>query len=269
MLGHKAIAFIRRDFIIESSYKFAFAFEILTTIVPVLSFYFIARLVRNDSPPLAKYGPGGYFPFAMIGVALTQYFMLALRTFADTVRRSQMAGCLEAMLSTRTRPETVILLSSLYSFLMKLFHVVLVFALSGWLLGVDFRQANFLSAAVVLVLTVVAFASLGILSAAVIVVLKKGDPIEWVLGSLSSLLGGAFFPVTVLPGWLQHVATALPTTHALEGMRLAVLRGYSIAGIWPQVAVLSGMALALAPLSVWTFSLAVEKGRRDGSLMHY
>lgn len=269
MVAQKAIAFVRRDYIIESSYKFAFVFELLTSVFPVLSFYFIAKLIGGDgAKSLSRYG-GKYFPFAMIGVAVTQYFMLALRTFSITIRRSQMAGCLEAMLSTPTRPETVVVFSSLYSFLMKLLHVVLVLAVGGLLLGVDYGNSDFASAAVILLLTVLTFSSLGIFSAAVIVVLKKGDPIEWVFGSLSSLLGGALFPVTVMPEWMQTISAVLPITYSLDAMRLAILKGHSIFMLWKQIAILGGMSLVLLPVSVWCFSRAVEKGRRDGSLMHY
>lgn len=269
MSVQKVAAFIKRDFIIESSYKFAFVFEVLTSVFPVLSFYFVARLVGSaGSESLAKYG-GEYFPFAMIGVAFSQYFMLALGTFAATIRRSQMAGCLEAMLSTRTSPQTVIILSSLYSFIAKLVHIAIVFALAALFLGVDFGRANVLSSALVLLFTVLTFSSMGIFSAAIIVVLKKGDPIEWIFGSLSTLLGGALFPVSLLPSWAQRAASALPITYALDAMRLAILRGHTIIQLWRQIAVMAGMSVVLLPLSVWCFSLAVEKGRRDGSLMHY
>jgi len=269
MMVHKAIAFLRRDFIIESSYKFAFLFEIVTTVFPVLSFYFIAKLIGGEeAQSLSRYG-GQYFPFVMIGIAFTQYFMLALRTFANTIRRSQMAGCLEAMLSTPTRPETIVMMSSLYSFAAKLIHILMVFAISGLVLGVRFGNMNVFSAVAVLVLTVIAFSSLGILSAAVIVVLKKGDPIEWVFGSMSSLLGGALFPVSVMPTWMQKIAALLPITYSLEAMRLAILKGHSVAMLWRQLAVLGGMGAVLLPFSVWCFSRAVQKGRRDGSLMHY
>lgn len=269
MLVHKLLAFIKRDFIVESSYKFAFVFELLTSVFPVLSFYFIAKLIDGtNSTSLTKYG-GTYFPFAMIGVALTQYFMLALQTFATTIRRSQWAGCLEAMLSTQTNAETTIILSSLYSFLMKTVHVGLVFAVGGLLLDVDYSNSNILSAIATLVLTVLTFSALGIFSAAIIVVLKKGDPVEWIFGSLCSLLGGALFPVTIMPTWMQKIAAVLPITHSLDAMRLAVLKGYSIPMLWKQLLILGCMAITLLPLSVWSFSRAVDKGRRDGTLMHY
>lgn len=265
----KALAFIRRDFILESSYKFTFVFEFATAVFPVFAFYFIGKLVSpGQSSSLVKYG-GEYFPFAIVGVAFTQYFMLALGTFAATIKRSQMAGCLEAMLSTRTDPKTVIVLSSIYSFIVKTFHIILVFAI-GWLfLGVRYENANVLSVLIVLCLTVLTFCSLGIFSAALIIVLKKGDPIEWVFGSLSSLFGGALFPVSIMPGWMQTVSKALPITYSLDAMRLAIFQGYTVKMLWHPLAVLAGMAIVLLPLSVWTFSKAVEKGRRDGSLMQY
>ncbi len=269
MLIQKTIAFVKRDFFIDSSYKFAFVLELLATVFPILSFYFVGKLIHARTvESLSRYG-GEYFPFVMIGIALTQYFMLALRTFAGTIRRGQMAGCLEAMLSTATRPETTIILSSLYAFLSKMFHIIVVFGISGLFLGVSYSRSDFLSAGVILFLTISTFSSLGILSAAIIIVLKKGDPIEWIFGSLSSLLGGALFPIDVMPPWMQNVAMLLPMTYSLDAMRLAVLEGYSLPMLWRQATILSAMAVVLFPLSLVCFSRAIEKGRCDGSLMHY
>ena len=269
MLALKAWEFFKRDLRIESSYKAAFIFEYATTILPLLTFYFVAKLVdENSAASLTPYG-GKYFPFAVVGLAFMQYFTIALTNFAATIRRSQMAGCLEAMLSTQTSPGTVIILSSTYSFLMKLFHLVLVLTVSSLLLGVGFGSCNFLSMAVVLALTIASLSGFGILSAAFIVVMKKGDPIEWFIGSVSSMLGGALFPVSLMPGWLRIIAALLPTTYALEAMRQAMLNGASIAMLWREVLILGTMAAVLLPVSVWVFAKAVEKGRRDGTLMHY
>lgn len=269
MLGRKALAFVRRDLLIESSYKFAFVLELLASVFPVVSLYFVGKLVGGQgAQSLERYG-GQYFPFAMVGIAVTQYFTLALATFANTIRRSQMAGCLEAMLNTRTAPQTLVILSSLYSFVAKTVHVALVFLVGTVWLGADLSRANWGGAGVVLILTILTFSSLGIFSAALIVVLKKGDPIEWIFGSVSALVGGALFPVAVMPAWMQTLATLLPITYSLDGMRLAVLQGAPLAALWKEIAVLAAMAAVLLPVSVLAFSRAVEKGRRDGSLMHY
>ena len=269
MLAQKAIEFFKRDLRIESSYKAAFLFEHATTILPLLTFYFIAKLVgENSAASLTPYG-GKYFPFAVVGLAFMQYFTIALTNFAGTIRRSQMAGCLEAMLAAQTSPSTVIILSSAYSFLMKLVHLVLVLAISGLLLGVNLSACNIVSMIVILVLTIASLSGLGILSAAFIVVMKKGDPIEWFIGSVSSMLSGALFPVSLMPSWLRLVASLLPTTYALEALRQAVLNGASISMLWREVLILGAMAVVLLPGSVWVFGKAVDKGRRDGTLVHY
>ncbi len=269
MLLLKAVEFFKRDLRVESSYKAAFLFEYLTTILPLLTFYFVAKLVgEHSASSLTPYG-GKYFPFAVVGLAFMQYFTIALTNFAATIRRSQMAGCLEAMLSTQTSPGTVIILSSAYSFLVKLLHLVLVLAVSGLLLGVSFGKCNFTSMAIILVLTIASLSGLGILSAAFIVVMKKGDPIEWFIGSVSSMLGGALFPVSLMPDWLRAISALLPTTYALEALRLAMLKGADMWALRREMLILGMMAAVLLPASVWVFSKAVEKGRRDGTLMQY
>ena len=89
------------------------------------------------------------------------------------------------------------------------------------------------------------------------------------IGSTSTLLGGAFFPIAVMPDWMQTLAACLPITYALEAMRLAVFRGQSVTEIWPPLTVLASMAVVLLPLSLLAFSRAVERGRRHGTLMQY
>ena len=265
----KVGAFIRRDFQIESSYKVAFLLQILSSVFPVFIFFFVAKLIdRGDSPELEKYG-GDYFPFVLVGVAFSQYFLIALRSFATTIRRAQTTGVLEAILSTQTSPQAVILYTSAYSFLVSTIHVAIVFAVGGLVLGADFSRANLLSVSLILLLTIVTFGALGILSATLILILKKGDPIELLIGSSSTLLGGAMFPISVMPNWMQNIANFLPMTHSLEAMRLAVFRGDSIVDLWVPIAALGAMAVILLPASFWSFSRAVEKARREGTLIHY
>ena len=268
MILYKAAAFIRRDFVIDISYRFAFAFNLLTALFPIFSVFFIARLVDASRPEvLGAYG-GGYFPFALIGVALSEYFVVALRTFAGSIQRSQLEGCLEATLSTRTRPEMVVICSSIYTFGSKTVHVLLAL-IGGLLLGARYCPAGIPAALIILVLTVAAFSGLGILSAAFMLVFKKGQPIAWLMGSLNSLLGGALFPVAILPGWLKCVSAVLPMTYSLEAVRLAALRGHSLWELRGHVLALLAMASVLIPLGVFCFAKAVHKGRRDGSLMQY
>jgi ABC-2 type transport system permease protein len=60
---------------------------------------------------------------------------------------------------------------------------------------------------------------LGIASAGCVLVSKEGEPVSWLFGAASALLGGVYFPVDLMPSWLSHLSVLLPTTHAMMLIR--------------------------------------------------
>jgi ABC-2 type transport system permease protein len=265
----KAAAFIRRDFRIESSYKFNFALKALDSMMILFFFYFLSKLVeKGEAGSLGRYG-GNYLAFVVIGLAFARYFQLTLRMFSDSIRMAQVTGCLEAMLSSQTDSLTIVLMSSLYGLISGAVQLLLILLVGGVVMGVDFSQMNILATVVVFGLSIVTFVAFGVLSAAAILWLKKGDPLTWILGGMGSMLGGAFFPVDVLPVWLQKLSIVIPITYSLDALRLTMLQGCGLGKVMNPVLVLSLMALVLLPLSLAVFAAMVRKGRKEGSLMQY
>jgi ABC-2 type transport system permease protein len=129
--------------------------------------------------------------------------------------------------------------------------------------------ANYLGALVSLVLSIIAFASIGIITASVIMVIKRGDPITAVFGNLANIIGGVFYPVEILPGWLQIIANLLPITYALHAMRLSLLSEATWQELVPDLLALTIFSLILFPLSLVIFRAAVNRARLEGSLAHY
>jgi len=77
---------------------------------------------------------------------------------------------------------------------------------------------------------------------------------------------GVYYPITVLPGWMQVLAYASPATYALEAMRAAILDGAGWSGLWPALALLMAMGLVSIPAGVWVFSRAEYHAKRTGKL---
>ena len=268
-MSYKAWTFIKRDFIIESSYKLNFILTFFNSLFPIISFFFVSKLINGaENISLDKYG-GNYFDFALIGISFTRFFQLAVETFSSNIKRAQMAGCLEAILSSQTESKKVVLFSSLYSFLSAGIQLVFMFIVSFIFFKFDFSNTNVFATIISVFISIITFISLGIFSAAGTVIFKQGEPISWVFGTLSALLSGAVFPVTVLPSWLQYVSHVLPTTYALEAIRLSCLQNFNVVMLHQQLLILSLMALILFPLSLRTFEWAVERGKKDGTLMLY
>jgi ABC-type multidrug transport system permease subunit len=67
------------------------------------------------------------------------------------------------------------------------------------------------------------------------------------IGSVSTLLGGVLYPITVLPIWLQIFSYLLPITYSLRGMRHALLQGYSLAALSLDILALAMFSVVLLP----------------------
>jgi ABC-2 type transport system permease protein len=268
-LLRKCFAFIRRDFQIESGYKTNFVMSVFESMMILVFFYFLSRLVATQGTQYpARYG-SSYLSFTVIGLALARYFQLTLRMFSDSIRTAQMSGCLEAMLSSQTNSLTIVLLSSLYGLISGAVQSLVILVAAAALMGVDFSHANILSTLLILGFSIPTFVAFGVLSAATILWLKKGDPLAWMLGGTATLLSGAYFPVDVLPVWLQKISFLIPITYSLDALRLTILKGYSVAMISGQTLTLGVMAAILLPVSLGIFAAMVRKGRIEGTLAQY
>jgi ABC-2 type transport system permease protein len=255
-------AFFWRDLVTDVSYRVSFALEALDVVIGVAAFFFLSRLVGGR--------PDGYDPFAfiLVGVGLNGAMTTALVAFAHGIRTNQQAGTLKALLTLPLPPAAAMLYSSAYPFARGTLDA-LVYLAAGASFGLPLGQANIAGAAIVFVLALLAFGSLGLLSAAFTLVWKRGDPLLWLIGGLSWLVGGVFYPIELLPPVLQQLARALPMTHALEALRATLLAGAGLAEVHASLAVLAGFGLIGFPLALAVFLAALTQARRLGTISQY
>lgn len=259
----KAWAFFRRDLLSDLSYKISFVLQTVNIFLTLAAFYYFSKLIEAGA--LRNYAP---FPFILIGMAVNGYMITSLYCFAQSIRGNQQAGTLKAVLVTPISPLGFLFYSSLYPLVRAGIDAAL-YLLGGVLLGLSLTRINLLSVLVIFALSGLAFSSIGIFSATFTLVFKKGDPLLWLFGGLSWLLGGVFYPVELLPPFLQQIAQLFPLTHAVEGMRAAVLRGASPAEILPQIEALALFSLASLPASLLAFVKGVRWTRVTGTLSHF
>jgi ABC-2 type transport system permease protein len=274
LLLSKLWAFFYRDFLNELSYRLAFLLQIGGSFLFVTTWFFVARFVAKGFTPPEDLPGVSYFAFVLVGFAFYQYLSATLNSFSAKIRREQLTGTLEAMLVTPTPASLVILGSTVWDFLMTTFRVGVVLVTGtflAWAFGesVGFRPEGIPAFLLLLILTVISFSGIGIMSAAFTIWLKRGDPVNYMITAGSALLGGVFFQIEVMPGWLQTIAEFLPLTHALRGIRRALLAGASIGEVAASLQALLLFALLLVPLGLGAFSLALRRARIEGSLVQY
>jgi len=260
-------AFVKRDFLIETSYRTSFVLQFLGIFFSVVIWRFISRFF-NAPPDTPGMDGIDYFAYVLLGLAFYHYLSAAMLSFSSKIRQEQMTGTLEAMLVTTTPTGTIVLGSALWEFLMTSIKVLAYLAV-GMMFGVHLRFESLLPCLLVLALTILAFSGIGILSAAFVFYLKRGDPITYLVSSASALFGGVFYPTEDMGVLINGLSKFLPITYALRALRRALLKGSSFADLLPDIGMLALFAVVLVPLGALAFRFAVRKARQEGSLVQY
>ena len=79
-------------------------------------------------------------------------------------------------------------------------------------------------------------------------------------------VSGVYYPVSVMPGWMQAIAKISPATYALRGIRHAILDGAGITSLWGDIWPLIIIGLIAFPLGVWIFKQGEVYAKKHGKL---
>jgi len=262
-------SFLVRDFRTEISYRFSFILNLSGIFFSAFTFFFISELIGQVANPYLQDFGGDYFSFVIIGIAFSGYFSVGLTGFSRALREAQTTGTLEAMVMTPLPMSTMVIGSALWSYVLTTFRVFVFLLLGVVVFTLDLSGANYLAALVILLLSVVAFGSIGIIAAGIIMIIKRGEPLTSLFSAFANLVGGIYYPVAILPEGLQLVAKLIPVTYAVRAMRLALLTGATWKALLPDIAALLIFIGVLFPLAMLVFHWSVERARVDGSLAHY
>lgn len=259
-------AFAIRDFQLAISYRLAFFLRCLTILIVVTIFYYVSRiftgraeLFTNWRDPLAAW---------ITGLAVLNYFMTNFSSLANAIRSEQLQGTLESVLMTPISVPGLIVASSTLDFIAATFYSSLYLIFGAVFFGVTY-QGSYLLAFLILILTTLVFASLGILSASFAMVFKKADPVAVLLGTGTAVFSGVFFPPQLLPETMQKISKLLPATYGLTAIRGVLIENNGLNEARGPIVTLLTFLAVLLPLSIWIFSRAVRRAKREGSLIQY
>lgn len=256
-------AFIRRDFLEQNLYSPALIGQVVGIFIEVYSTYFVAQLFNGNSS-LDAYG-GNYFDYAIVGSITFQLLYAMISALPGVIGRAQLQGTLEPLL-TSPSPLWVILVGACsYSTLIQLVNMV-VFGLAAMTLvqSVSLVQPRWEIVLGMLALHGLCAWGLGAISASFLLAYKVSTPLNtWILGGCS-LLAGYFYPINVMPTFLQTMSHLFPFTYGIEALRLA-MQGQVILG---SIAVFASFTIVILIIAKWSIQKALIIARQDGTLTY-
>ena len=265
----KLPAFMRRDWLIMLSYRMAFVSDLAAIAIQAVLLAFIEKLVDPSTMPVYGGTRADYLEFAVIGVMISLATGLMLSRVATAVREEQMIGTFEAVLTTPTAPGTVQAGSVAFDLLFIPLRMAVLLVAVALTFGLSFHASGVLPSLAVLAAYLPFVWGLGLVSAAAMVTFRRGGGLLAVGVGALGIVSGAFFPLALLPGWLEAVAAVNPLAIAMETLREALIGGRGWTSLPAETALLAPMSLAAVAVGALAFRAALARERRNGTLGLY
>ena len=256
------MAVAKKDFRTAISYRVGFISGVIASFWGLIAFRFVSKLV--DTGQFAG-STVAYFRYVVVGLLFASILEPTAIGTSASARNEQVQGTLEYMASQPGRRIYLGRSWSAYGLLQSMVIAVIVLLLT---IPIGFRTTdiNVPVVVAVIILSILVFAAVGNMGAALVIVVQQGGVI--VAGALSiiGVVSGTLFPISELPGWLQAVSHFSPLTYALEALRAATLADQPSTSFITDLLVLAGFAVVLLPVSAWVLERAFRVAQRRGTL---
>ena len=203
----------------------------------------------------------------LIGAVIWAYLGMIFEILTETVAWERWEGTIEyTFMAPLSRPVHLTGMG-LFAIAYGLLQSVLLFAVVAFFFDLSMPDANFASALAVLGVASVSFVGIGMMTSVLpLISPEKGTQLGFIAQGLLLVVSGVYYPVTVLPEWMQWLAKISPATYALEGTRRAILEGAGIADLWSQLWPLLVIGVVSIPVGLWVFRLGERHAKRHGKL---
>jgi ABC-2 type transport system permease protein len=258
-------AVVRRDFKTFLSYRARLFTMLLSVFFSITLFYYISRLVKVP----AFESPDSYFAFALVGLIILQVLNSTLQLPPTTLRQELVAGTFERIVLSPFGPVGGAIAMLVFPFLLTLLVGACMLIFAAVVFGAPVEWDTAPLALPVAALAGFSFAPFGLFFLAGILVVKQAFAgATWVVAGIS-LVAGLYFPVSLLPDWIEWVSEVQPFTPAVDLLRHLLMGTDLTSSAWLDVLKLIGFGAVLMPLSAWLVSRAVAFSRRKGTIIEY
>ena len=265
----RSLAFFKKDLINQTSYRLSFFLNILSIFIAVYVFFIFSRLFEGSNNYLEKFG-NNYFFFLIIGISISDVVLRISSVINTEVRNYQLTGMFEEIINLKAPIIELLSYSFIYPIVFSIFRLLifLFFAVVFFDLSLDFTNIGLIMFAISL--TLISCIGIAYIAGAYALAFKKGNPLSAVNQLSVMVLGGVFFPTTILPDWLNYISQFIPITHALEIIRyLFITDNFLNTEVIKHFYSLALLSLCFLSIGLVVCQFAIKNGKKNGTLTIY
>jgi ABC-2 type transport system permease protein len=250
-------AFVERNFNLTKRYMGWEVAFLVYAVAGALSVSLIGQSVGNQRLLMSL----------VVGAVFWNYLSVVFQSIGDTITWERWEGKLEYTMMAPVRRSTQLLGSALYAVVYGLIHTAILLVVLALFFSLDLGRANFGAAAIFMVVGSVSLIGIGMLAAILpMMSVERGSQMVFVLQSCLLLISGVYYPVSILPGWMQLISRISPATYVLDAVRRSLIDGAPVGQLLPDLWPLLAMAFVFIPLGLWGFGQAERYAKRTGKL---
>lgn len=205
--------------------------------------------------------------YLVIGTLVWRYLSSIFYWITEVISIERWEGTIEYTLMAPIRRITHMAGQTLFAVVYSMLFTGVILAITVAIFEIDMRNANLVGGTVMLLAGSLSFIGVGIMGSVLPLLFpERGAQMTHVIIALLLLVSGVYYPINVLPEFLQKMAVFSPATYVLDGTRQALLEGSRTLDLWPQVWPTLLMGLFAIPAGLWVFSQAEKYAKRAGKL---
>ena len=203
----------------------------------------------------------------LVGAVIWAYLGIIFEILTETVAWERWEGTIEyTFMAPLSRPVHLIGMG-LFAVGYGVVRAVLLFGVVAAFFSLHLPNADYGAALVVLIVASISFIGIGMMTAVLpLISPEKGTQLGFVAQGLLLVVSGVYYPVSVLPQWMQWLSKISPATYALAGIRHAILDGWGVSQMWPYIWPLIIIGLVAVPLGLEIFRRGEIHAKRHGKL---
>jgi ABC-2 type transport system permease protein len=203
----------------------------------------------------------------LVGAVIWAYLGIIFEILTETVAWERWEGTIEyTFMAPLSRP-VHLLGMGLFAIGYGVVRAVLLFGVVAAFFSLHLPDANYVAALVLLMIASISFIGIGMMTAVLpLISPEKGTQLGFVAQGVLLVVSGVYYPVSVLPGWMQALATISPATYALRGCRAAILDGAGLTELGTEIWALLVIGAVSIPLGLFTFRTGERYAKKHGKL---
>ncbi len=205
--------------------------------------------------------------YRAIGTIVWRYLSVIFYWVTDVIGIERWEGTIEYTLMAPIQRLTHMLGQTSFAVVYSMFHTIVILAATLLFFNITLTHANLITPFVVLLAGSFSFIGFSIVGSVLPLLFpERGSQMTHVIIALLLLISGVYYPVSVLPQWMQTLSLISPATYVLDGVRAGLLEGATVQQVWAQIWPLLVIGAVTLPLGLKIFSWAERYAKRTGKL---